>query len=91
MNKQEMIKAINLALNHKWDEAHNLVQQYENEATACWIHAVLHKIEGDLSNSRYWYRRAQKMEHEKDPPVQELNAIKAELAADSNEDRELKR
>ena len=30
----------------------------EDDPTACWIHACLHKIEGDVPNSRYWYRRS---------------------------------
>ena len=50
----EMLRAIELALAGEWDAAHRLVQPYEDDATASWIHAVLHKIEGDLSNSRYW-------------------------------------
>ena len=56
-NKQECIKAINLALSGKWDEAHSIVQEI-NTDFAQWIHAVLHKIEGDESNSRYWYNRS---------------------------------
>ena len=61
------------------DAAHELVQQYENDATAAWIHAVLHKIEGDLANSRYWYRRADRMDRVDDEPRAELAAIQAEL------------
>jgi hypothetical protein len=40
---------------------------------------VLHKIEGDLANSRYWYRRADRMEHVEDEPRAELAAIQVEL------------
>lgn len=54
--KTELLKAIKLAQNGQWDESHRIVQEYNNP-TACWIHAVLHKIEGDESNSRYWYAR----------------------------------
>ena len=68
----------------KWDAAHNLVQQHENDRTAAWIHAVLHKIEGDLDNARYWYRRADRMEHVEDEPRAELAAIKAELTTDEH-------
>ncbi len=59
MNKK-LREAVDLALAGKWDDAHGIVQQFDGEPTAAWIHAVLHKIEGDQDNSRYWYRRAGK-------------------------------
>lgn len=40
-----------------WDRAHNLVQD-DPSADAAWVHAHLHRIEGDLANAEYWYRRA---------------------------------
>jgi hypothetical protein len=46
--KDELLQAVELALAGKWDAAHQIVQQYEEDATAAWIHAVPHKIEGDL-------------------------------------------
>ena len=61
--KNELLKAVELALAGDWDAAHDLVQQYESDATAAWIHAVLHKVEGDLGNSRYWHRHAGQMEY----------------------------
>jgi hypothetical protein len=42
-----------------WDEAHKLVQD-EDTADAAWVHAYLHRVEGDLGNAGYWYRRASK-------------------------------
>jgi hypothetical protein len=41
-----------------WDAAHKLVQQDEGEPRHDWVHAHLHRVEGDLSNAGYWYRRA---------------------------------
>lgn len=73
----DLLKAIELALGNQWDEAHRIVQQYEEDPTAAWIHAVLHKIEGDMDNSRYWYRRAGKMECVDQEPMSELRTIKA--------------
>ena len=81
--KDDLLTAIELALADKWDAAHNLVQQYESDATAAWIHAVLHKIEGDLGNARYWYRRANQMGHVEEEPRAELAAIRAGLTSDS--------
>ena len=75
----ELLRAVELALADDWEAAHQLVQQYESDATAAWIHAVLHKIEGDPSNSRYWYRRAGQLDHVDDEPRAELAAIQAEL------------
>ena len=77
--KEDLLKAIALALDNKWDAAHRIVQRYEADTIASWIHAVLHKIEGDLSNSRYWYSRANKLAHVSDEPRVELQAIKAEI------------
>ncbi|MEZ0233302.1 MAG: hypothetical protein ACAH12_10715 [Methylophilaceae bacterium] len=55
--KQKLQQAAELALMEKWKDAHEIAQIY-NDPIACWIHAVLHKIEQDESNSRYWYARA---------------------------------
>jgi hypothetical protein len=40
-----------------WDKAHRLVQDEEG-ADAAWVHAYLHRFDGDLGNARYWYARA---------------------------------
>ena len=45
--KAQLLEAIDAALAQDWHRAHHIVQQYEEDAFACWIHAVLHKIEGD--------------------------------------------
>ena len=79
--KDELLRAIELALSGQWNAAHEIVQQYEDDATASWIHAVLHKMEGDLSNSGYWYRRAGRKENVAEDPRVELAAIQAELRA----------
>lgn len=40
-----------------WNRAHDIVQS-RSDTKACLIHAYLHRVEGDLSNALYWYRRA---------------------------------
>ena len=45
----------------EWDAAHE-VAQHIDDVTGAWIHAYLHRKEGDLGNAGYWYRRAQKPE-----------------------------
>jgi hypothetical protein len=80
-----LLQAVKLALAAKWDAAHELVQKYEDDTLAAWIHAVLHKMEGDLANSRYWYRRADRMNHVADEPRAELAAIQAEIRSRRSE------
>ncbi|WP_161888790.1 hypothetical protein [Pontibacter russatus] len=40
-----------------WDKSHELIQDLP-DADAAWIHAYLHRKEGDIWNADYWYRRA---------------------------------
>ncbi len=75
----DLLRAIDLALAGQWQDAHEIVQQHE-DATAAWIHAVLHKIEGDPDNSRYWYRRAGRTAHFADEPKAELAEIRKGVA-----------
>ena len=77
--KTELIRAIDLALGGQWHASHGIVQQLDSDRTASWIHAVLHKIEGDRGNSLYWYRRAGKEDYADHEPTAELRAIRAEM------------
>jgi hypothetical protein len=43
-----------------WDDAHKIAQDREGEADYDWVHAYLHRVEGDLSNAGYWYRRCKR-------------------------------
>ena len=40
-----------------WDTAHQVAQDIDDR-TGAWIHAYLHRKEGDAGNAAYWYRRA---------------------------------
>ena len=40
-----------------WHGAHRIVQDLDT-SDAAWIHAHLHRVEGDLGNAAYWYARA---------------------------------
>jgi hypothetical protein len=42
-----------------WDKAHKIVMS-EDDADCAWVHAYLHRVEGDLANARYWYRQARR-------------------------------
>jgi hypothetical protein len=43
----DLRRSVELAIAGDWDEAHEIAQRHEGDATADWLHAVLHKIEGD--------------------------------------------
>ena len=77
--RQELTRACDLALAGDWAGAHTIVQAHEGDATACWIHACLHKIEGDETNARYWYRRSGQFYESYADAKAELAAIKAAL------------
>jgi hypothetical protein len=51
------LRAIWHGLRGEWDAAHETVQA-ESDRNSAWVHAWLHRIEGDLPNARYWYGRA---------------------------------
>ena len=54
-----MLRAVWHGLRGDWDTAHELAQAQDDEDGA-WVHAWLHRIEGDLGNAEYWYRRARR-------------------------------
>lgn len=41
-----------------WQAAHEAVQAHEGTPDCDWVHAYLHRKEGDATNAGYWYRRA---------------------------------
>jgi hypothetical protein len=78
-SREDLIRAIDLAIAGDWSGAHEIVQQDETDPTFCWVHAVLHKIEGDTANARYWYRLSGQSYEAYPDPKTELIAIKAVL------------
>jgi hypothetical protein len=40
-----------------WSKAHEIAQAHD-DASSAWVHAYLHRVEGDSDNAAYWYRRA---------------------------------
>lgn len=53
------LRALWHGLRGDWQAAHEIVQA-ENDRDSAWVHAWLHRVEGDLANADYWYRRAGK-------------------------------
>ena len=64
-----------------WQAAHELVQKDEDSALACWAHGIVHIMEGDLANARYWYRQANRAFPEAPNARAELSALAAAIAA----------
>ncbi len=60
-----------------WARAHKLAQQ-QNDEFGFWIHAYLHRVEGDQGNADYWYRKAGR-EPSRLPLAQEWEEIAAAL------------
>ena len=51
------LRALALLSAGDWEGAHALVQD-DTSSEAAWVHAHLHRVEGDQANARYWYARA---------------------------------
>ncbi len=62
----------------EWKAAHALVQK-DATAQGCWAHGIVHLIEGDLENAKYWYRRAHRPLPHGNTAVAEIAALKASL------------
>lgn len=63
-----------------WQQAHAIVQGDEDWKLSCWAHGIVHILEGDLDNARYWYRRAQRAFPDPVDASAELAALRAAAA-----------
>lgn len=77
--ERELLEAVDLALDGDWPAAHKIAQEREGDEIANWIHAVVHRMEGDLGNARYWYRRCGRELRERVSFEAELQEIRAVL------------
>ena len=60
-----------------WQAAHEIVQKAEESPLSCWAHGIVHIMEGDVPNARYWYRQARRAFPETGSIEQEIAALKA--------------
>ncbi|MEO8820343.1 MAG: hypothetical protein ABI374_05860 [Ginsengibacter sp.] len=58
-NLSVYLKALWFDAKDDWEKAHVLIQDV-GDKNAAWIHAYLHRKEGDIFNADYWYNRAGK-------------------------------
>jgi hypothetical protein len=60
----------------EWQAAHEIVQKDEESPLCCWAHGIVHVMEGDLPNARYWYGEAKRRFPEKYSLAEEIAALK---------------
>ena len=58
-NASVYLKSLWYDAKNDWNKAHEMIQSVEDK-TAAWVHAYLHRKEGDIGNADYWYSRADK-------------------------------
>jgi hypothetical protein len=68
----DLARAVELLEAGEWRAAHEIVQP-QASALAAWLHGIVHTLEGDLDNARYWYRKAGR-------PFPGPGAVRQELA-----------
>lgn len=77
--RPRLVEAVDRALAGDWERAHLIVQDYEGDRMADWIHAVVHRMEGDLGNARYWYDRCGRAHRDEVSTQDELREIQEAL------------
>lgn len=78
--RHELREAVRLALGGDGPAAHLIAQAHESEPLANWIHAVVHRMEGDADNASYWYGRCGRALRPHLSTDMELQEIAAALA-----------
>ena len=75
LSRAQMARALGHLQRGDWQAAHEIVQQDEDSSLACWAHGIVHIMEGDLPNARYWYRQAKRaLPAEPDAPADGASA-----------------
>ena len=74
MIKKDLRQAVALLAVGDWQAAHLIVQEDEESRLSCWAHGIVHLMEGDVPNARYWYRVAGRV-------LRKDVSIEAEIAA----------
>jgi hypothetical protein len=79
LSHQQLNEAVKYLERGDWQAAHEIVQRDEESALACWAHGIVHIMEGDLPNARYWYRLAKRPLPDTPKAADEVAALKAEI------------
>jgi len=81
LNALDLLKSGNLKAGPEMEKAHQICQAHEGTPAFDWVHALVHRIEGDDANAGYWYRRAGKTRHS-GSVEEEWSNIRTALTAD---------
>jgi hypothetical protein len=73
-----LVRALELLETGAWQQAHEIVQD-DTSALAAWLHGIVHTLEVDLDNARYWYRKADRVFRGADAVQDELTAARRSL------------
>jgi len=79
ISPSELAAAIASLERGDWQAAHRIVQRDEDSPLACWAHGIVHLMEGDHSNARYWYRAARRPFPERPSVEREIAELKGAL------------
>ena len=78
---ESLIRAVEHLEAGAWPQAHEIVQN-EGSPLAAWLHGIVHTLEGDLNNARYWYRQADRPFLGPDAVHDEIAAARRQLQSD---------
>jgi hypothetical protein len=79
-----LMRAVELLEAGNWQRAHEIVQ-HDESTHAAWLHGIVHTLEGDLDNARYWYRRADREFRGAAAVTEEIAAARRALTASTPE------
>lgn len=80
MKPSEIERAVDMLERGDWQGAHEIVQKDEDSPLSCWAHGIVHMLEGDTSNARYWYRQAKRPFPREASAAKEIQHLRSEIS-----------
>jgi hypothetical protein len=78
-SQRDLRQAVSHLEKSDWQAAHAIVQEDEDSRLFCWAHGIVHIMEGDRSNARYWFRKAGRPFDKDTAASEEIKALRAEI------------
>lgn len=79
VSKEDLKAALAFLDEGNWQSAHEIVQKDDESPLACWAHGIVHLMEGDVANARYWYREAGRAFPSDASVAREITAFRKQL------------